>query len=234
MSLDAMVWLVAGVGLGVGLSLMLLIVYAGLERLRLGRRLKRARVLRTVPPPRAEGVPEPVEPTVAVTSIRPETIEKATPAAPAAIARIVPRNGSPAKSTGPAGTIGTEPVRVAPARRERIAGSEPAVTRAGPVPEVEPAPGNDTSPRRKVEAVPKAEPVAKATPVADAAVAQQVEGSAKPAVAPRPEGARPAPAAVTAAMPPATAAPKSVEALFAEAFARDRLVAPGDEGGKPE
>ena len=38
MSLDAMVWLVAGVGLGLGIALLLLVGYAALERLRLGRR----------------------------------------------------------------------------------------------------------------------------------------------------------------------------------------------------
>lgn len=52
MNLDAVVWLVAGIGVGMGVSLMLLIVYAGLERMRLGRRLKRARAVEAIAAPR--------------------------------------------------------------------------------------------------------------------------------------------------------------------------------------
>lgn len=52
MNLDAVVWLVAGIGVGMGVSLMLLIVYTGLERMRLGRRLKRARAVEAIAAPR--------------------------------------------------------------------------------------------------------------------------------------------------------------------------------------
>jgi hypothetical protein len=43
MSYDALVWLLVGLGVGVAGSLMLLMGYAGLERARLGRRLRKAR-----------------------------------------------------------------------------------------------------------------------------------------------------------------------------------------------
>lgn len=52
MNLDAVVWLVAGIGVGMGASLMLLIVYGGFERMRLGRRLKRARAVEAIAAPR--------------------------------------------------------------------------------------------------------------------------------------------------------------------------------------
>lgn len=50
MNLDALVWLVAGIGVGIGLSLLLLIGYGWLERMRLGRRLKRARSIEALAP----------------------------------------------------------------------------------------------------------------------------------------------------------------------------------------
>jgi len=53
MSLDALVWLLVGVGLGVGGSLLLLMAYSGLERFRLGQRIRRARLLRDKAMPRA-------------------------------------------------------------------------------------------------------------------------------------------------------------------------------------
>lgn len=50
MSYDALVWLLVGLGVGVAGSLMLLMGYAGLERARLGRRLRKARAAVAIAP----------------------------------------------------------------------------------------------------------------------------------------------------------------------------------------
>ncbi len=52
MSYDAVVWLLVGTGLGVAGCLLLLMLFSTLEWVRLGRRLKQARLLRATPTPR--------------------------------------------------------------------------------------------------------------------------------------------------------------------------------------
>lgn len=69
MNLDALVWLVAGVGVGMGLSLLLLIGYGWLERMRLGRRLKRARTIEALAP----------QPVAAAVALAPVVADEAEP-----------------------------------------------------------------------------------------------------------------------------------------------------------
>ncbi|MBN9308033.1 hypothetical protein [Devosia sp.] len=231
MSLDVIVWLLAGVGLGVAASAMLLGAFAGLERLRLGRRLKRARALKAVPSAFAAAAPAPGRPAAAIARLQPNVAGKSDPAS---------------------GTAGQGRAKVVPlARKKDIeTPTKPAEDEAGPAamgssigsgataPGVEPGPATEVvsiertevPPRPQGAAEPGAGPERQPGPVADAAAMQQVEGSARS----RADTARPAPVAMPAPLqPPQKAEPKSVEALFAEAFARDRLVVPGDEGSKP-
>lgn len=57
MSLDALVWLLVGIGLGVAACLLLLMLVSALEWFRLGQRLKRARHVRLAAVPRDADVP---------------------------------------------------------------------------------------------------------------------------------------------------------------------------------
>lgn len=156
MSYDALVWLLVGLGAGVAGSLMLLMGYAGLERARLGRRLRNG----------------------------------------ARAAVVVVPEGKPAPTARPPGS------------RLDLTG----LVTAKPAPdEAKPSP---VRPALVVVASTVPEPVV-VVPVAKAADAEV----APPAAAPAPKPAAPA----------APAAPKpvqSVEALFAEAFANDKLPAP--------
>ena len=104
MSLDAIVWLVAGIGLGVGLSLFLLLAYSGLERLRLRRRIKRARVLSMTPAPRETRVSSPNKPVAAVSMVTPKAGGKSRRVEPVASEpRVLPlaRSENAAKRTEP-------------------------------------------------------------------------------------------------------------------------------------
>jgi hypothetical protein len=165
MSYDALVWLLVGLGVGVAGSLMLLLGYTGMERARLGRRLRKARSAVAVA---AEPAPVVRPPRSRLDMARPAAAKpaaeetKPVPVKPALV--VVP-------ATAP------EPVAVAPVK-------EPAEAEVAP-----PAPGT---------------------------VAKPVEAEIAPATFP------PTP------QPAAPAGPKpvqSVEALFAEAFANDKLPA---------
>ncbi|WP_423065921.1 hypothetical protein [Devosia sp. CN2-171] len=185
MSLDPIVWLIAGIGIGVGASLMLLMLYAGLERWRLGRRLRRVRVLRDVPPP-----PE----------MRP-------PAPPGSKLALLDRKAEPREmpATGPVDA------------KRATAIVEPAVAMATKAePGVLPVP---------FPAAVRSEP--ETPPTVDAAPAVVVE--VKPEVPAPPvtpfTPPSPPPAVTTIASPPRP--PQSVEDMFAEAFALDKVsVAP--------
>ncbi len=124
MSYDALVWLLVGLGVGVAGSLMLLMAYAGLERARLGGRLRKARAAVPIAP---EAKPAPVE--------RPSgsklDMAKTTASKPLAMQPVPEETGptpvQPALAAGAAVTL--EPI-VTPAPSGKAAEREvaPAVT----------------------------------------------------------------------------------------------------------
>ena len=200
MSLDALVWMIVGLGLGVGLSMLLLMLYSTIERARLRRRFRRARTLRAeplAPEVQREPVAEPVR---AEAGIR----ERVRPASPVVA-------------------------------RPRLAAAPVQEDRPTPLPDVEPADAPEVAP-------PVAEPVADVpTPPADAMAMNEVEGTGRKPERVQPPvpsvGEIPAPDEVVQPEPepePAAARPepKSVEALFAEAFAREPLVRRDDGADK--
>ncbi len=135
MSYDALVWLLVGLGVGVAGSLMLLMGYAGLERARLGRRLRKARAAVAIAPePKPAPVarppgsrldmarpavakpaldetrPEPVRPAlVVVAATTPEPIVAAVPMAKVAEAEVAPAVTPPTPQ--PAAAAAPKPVQ---------------------------------------------------------------------------------------------------------------------------
>lgn len=207
MSLDAIVWLVVGIGVGVGACLMLLILYAGVERWRLGRRLRRARALKGAASP---------APTV-----------RAQAPAGSKLALLdqkkARQDNAPAKAMQPA-----------PARKP---GAELA-TKIEPVAGREAQPPKLDVPEPKPETVPaKSEPVSRPAPAltvvrtepqkAPAANAAPAVATAEPEPAETPAMPVPAVEAKPVDAAPAPPKPQSVEDMFAEAFALDKVaVAP--------
>lgn len=137
MSYDALVWLLVGLGVGVAGSLMLLMGYTGLERARLGRRLRKARAAVAMAPeakaapvvrppgsrldmarPAAakpapdEAKPVPVKPAlVVVAAPAPEPVV-VVPVAKAADAEVAPPVTTPApKPAAPVAPTGPKPVQ---------------------------------------------------------------------------------------------------------------------------
>ncbi len=205
MSLDAMVWLVVGIGVGIGACFLLLVLYASLERWRLGRRIQRARVLKTAAPRGVVQTPVPSGSKLALLDRKKAREEKA-PASPHSAEQTTKASDEPVAVAQPL------PRRELPPRREPAAPTlEPGVPqptpRAAPVltvvrPEPEPVPA--------VEAVPE---------VAVAEAGREVP--AGPVLATEAE-----PADDSAAPAPPRAA-QSVEDMFAEAFALEKVaVAP--------
>lgn len=184
MSLEAIVWLIVGVGIGVGACLMLLMLYAGLERWRLGRRLRRARVLRDVPAPR-------------------ETPRQ--PAPPGSKLALLDRKAEPREKSAGSGAKArpvVEPAVVTAPKTVRDAPLEPVPATAAIGPEPETPPTVDVAPEPLLEMKPEV-PAATVAPVTP----------------PNP------PPAVAIVSPPRP--PQSVEDMFAEAFALDKVsVAP--------
>lgn len=212
MNLDAIVWLVAGIGLGLGLSLMLLLAYSALERARLHGRMRRHRqaqiAIPSAPiassPPRSAPILAPA-PTVPEAQLRDHT--EALPTASAT--PIASVETAPLSSTNsPSGSVS------APAATDLETAAEPAAK--GPS---EPADQVETrSPLKTPEpTVPEAPAKPEATP-------PEVSQESPP---PTDE---PAPPTRPFAPAPTPVAPRSVEAIFAEAFANDRYVKPGQHG----
>lgn len=188
MSLDATVWLIAGIGIGVGACLMLLMLYAGLERWRLGRRLRRTRVLRDVPIQR-ETVRPPAPPGSKLALLDRKAEPREKPTTSRVSAEMAKSVAEPAVVTAPKAEPGVPPESV----------PVPAAVR----PEPETPPTIDVAPAMVVEVKPEV-PSPPAAPVAPPS---------------------PAPAVAAIASPPRP--PQSVEDMFAEAFALDKVsVAP--------
>lgn len=224
MSLDAIVWLVAGIGLGVGATLLLLVGYAGLERWRLSRRFRRARLLREVAEPGRRKPAVAAKPFVAARAepapIKPKKLMAANEVA---VAPVVPKRAEPVLAK-PAETSADEPV--APV----AIAVEPVVVKAKPVLTV--VPSEPVVAEVVVAEVQAAEPE---TPKASEAPKPGTPVEAdppKPADAPKP--AEPTQPVVTAPVvvpqpivektPPAPKrGPQSVEEMFAEAFALDKV-----------
>ena len=180
MTYDAVVWLLVGLGVGVAGSLMLLMGYTGLERARLGRRLRQARATAQVA-------------ATAVTSM------------PVRMARLPVAKPQAMRPEG----------KQEPVKRE-AATPEPATPEAKPV-----APTPEVTEQAKPTAVVMA--FATPKPVEPKPASPPVAVPVAPAVADKPSiEALPAPAAV----PAAPRKVQSVEALFAEAFANDKLPGP--------
>ncbi len=216
MNLDAIVWLVAGIGLGLGLSLILLLAYSALERARLHRRMRQHRqadvAIPAAPiassPPRSAPTLGPA-PTVPEAQLRdrPEALATAS-ATPAASVETAPL-ASPKSPSGPVST---------PAATDLETASEPAAKGPSePADQVEIQPPLETP----EPTVPEAPTKPEATPPV---ISQE---SPPPTDKPGPPTPQPAPAPAPAATP---LAPRSVEAIFAEAFANDRYVKPGQHG----
>lgn len=137
MSYDALVWLLVGLGVGVAGSLMLLMGYAGLERARLGLRLRKARSAVAIAPEAkaapvvrppgsrldmarsaaAKPAPDEVEPApikaalVVVAAPAPEPVV-VVPVAKAADAEVAPPVATPApKPAAPVAPTGPKPVQ---------------------------------------------------------------------------------------------------------------------------
>ena len=183
MSLDAVVWLVAGIGIGIGMSVLLLVVYAGLEHWRLGRRLRRARTRVAIALPDTPFAPLP---------------RRSEPVAPALEA------------------VEAEPeIPVAPVR-----------TSASPEPVVD-LPRQSPKPIPAAAEVPLSEPASEPAPapVADAASEEPPPDAVEPPDAPADSSTtpeRPVPA-------------QSIEEMFAEAFALNKVsVAPLPGSGEDD
>lgn len=204
MSYDALVWLLVGLGIGVAGSLVLLVGYVTLEHQRLGRRLRRARgdAAATVPPTVSTLPPPPLR------AKRPDGRAEAA-AAPkpqarlAVVAKPAPAD-APAVKPGPVRPVLAVPALPRPGLASR---SEPPS---------EPAKPATIKPDAEVGAGTKPEPEAKPGPALSLVAATP----SKPAVPSEPA------ALAGAAASPTPTPPKplqSVEAMFAEAFANDRL-----------
>lgn len=205
MSYDALVWMLVGLGVGVAGSLMLLMGYAGLERARLGRRLRKARAAAMV-----ATAPEPA----LTVKPRGSRIDMPKPLARPAAAKPAPDNPKP------------EPVKpalvaVAAAAPEPVVVAAELAAAAAPEPEVA------AEPDAKAVEAEVGPTVATAVPSPVAPAAPEPEVKATEAVVAPVEPPAPQPAA-PAALKPA----RSVEAMFAEAFAHDKLPTP-EPGGKP-
>jgi hypothetical protein len=186
MSLDAIVWLVVGIGFGVGLSLMLVMAYSVVERFRLGQRLKRARGLRETSTPRVEAKPVPAGSVLAKVARAGEGV-----AAVPATSLLSPADVDPAKPAAP-------PVK----------------------PRLSIVAANDVVAKPAAKAVEKASET-EVKPVIVAGEPVEVVAVPVEPVVVAPTGPKPV---------------QSVEALFAEAFAIDKLnmPAPLPEPGKGE
>lgn len=206
MNLDAIVWLIAGIGLGLGLSLMLLLVYSGLERTRLRGRLRQHRPA-TVPTGSAPGITaaailksgEPTPP-------KPPPY-KPTPPEPA------PHQPAPVTPKTP-----SEPIASPPTATEAVEVELGAVTGTGAAAQAKDELGAEPDGARENGNEAKA-PVE--TP-------QDRDSGTSAAVAPTP----PPDEQPTTPAPPVGAPrkPQSVEEIFAEAFASDPYVKPDQHG----
>lgn len=194
MSLDAIVWLVAGVGLGLGIALLLLVGYAALERLRLGRRPPQP-----VNPVPSERVQDAITPRASLRPVgrpafQPEMKSQSAAIAPAA----APVSVAAAAPIEP--TIETDVVS---------ADDENGTIALDVVPRAVEAPVNE--PHAPAAAEP--EPLPVVVPAAPSVVeVPAVPDLPSDDVTPEPEVNRP------------PAKPPSVEEIFAQAFAQDQYV----------
>jgi hypothetical protein len=216
MSLDAIVWLLAGFGLGIALSLLLLMLYSALEWLRLGRRLRRARVLSAVPATSEERGSLPRRPVAAPrTRVEPAAAPVRTAVPPARQRPFETPQAEPPAAVDPDEFQSEESIEEGP----EVVAEPPASPLLADAPE---ASSEASVVEQPVEDLASAE-----TP--QPPEARPVDGKPEPAFATQQPSPKPAPARETAV--------QSVEALFAEAFALDKLQAPGplpDPGEDPD
>lgn len=194
MSIEALVWLLVGLGFGIAGTLMLLMAYSAMERFRLGRRLRQARTATAMAQLAARSMPP-----------RPKgsRIDTVKTAPARSILQVTPA----AEPEMPRPVVAEVPVVEMPVVEEPVPVAAPVV---GLTPDLsEPA----------VIALPQ--------PEDDVAVTQP-----EPVQEPVQEEAPEEPQADAA--PPVERRVQSVEAMFAEAFANDRLMPPesGERSGK--
>jgi hypothetical protein len=222
MSLDAIVWLLVGIGIGVAACLMLLMLYAGLERWRLGRRLRRGRVLRQLPQPRGEAEVE------RRARLRPPVV-----GAKAAVEPVLPASAEPAPPPVPDVVPVTTEAAFEPVVTAEVADApespDPAVKRAVAEAGPEPASPAPKPAQRFTVIASKPEAVSEENNEGEGEHKAEIKPAAAPAPVPAPAEPRPADATEPTPRPM-----RSVEELFAEAFALERVAIPPLKSDKDE